>query len=260
VSGPREPSEQQEHPAVTIGKPMRLRIGAKLLFGFVVAALFTGAVGAYAVLTMERLNQEQRTTYVDVFGGTHLLATYSVDSRQARSDVPAYLLTDDPAEHERLRQEINTIDAKLKLLVQQMDEADTDRQDVETLAGLVESWNAYAAWRDQSLFPALDAAYRDAALTSYHTQGVQLANTVDQAIDAFMDKKREVAGSIEASAEVTYDYTRAIAIGLSLAAVAFGLLVVGAAHRLRSRATPETQPHALVASLGDWQRRRREGC
>jgi hypothetical protein len=141
-----------------------------------------------------------------------------------------------------------------------MDEADTDRQDVQALAALQEAWNTYAAWRDQSLFPALDAADPEDALTSYHTTGVELAKGVDQAIDAFISKKREVAGCIEASAEVTYNYTRAIAIGLSVAAVAFGLLVVGAAHRLRLRATPETKPHALVASLGDWQRRRREGC
>jgi signal transduction histidine kinase len=204
---------------------MRLRIRAKLLSGFVVVALFTGALGLYALLTMERLNEEQRTMYVDVFGGTDLLANYADNSWQARSDLLGYLLTEDPAERDLLRQEIATIDAKLKVLVQEMDEADTDRQDVQTLAGLEGAWNAYATWRDQSLFRALDAGDRAGALNSYHTQGIGLAKEVDQAIDAFLDKKHEVAGDIETSAEATYDSTRTIAIGLSVTAVGFGLLI-----------------------------------
>src|SRR5205807_7740140 len=44
-------------------------------------------------------------------------------------------------------------------------------------------------------------------------------------IDAFLDKKREVAGTIETSAETTYNATRAFAIGLSITAVGLGLLI-----------------------------------
>ena len=204
---------------------MRLRIRAKLLSGFVAVALFTGVLGLYALRTMERLNEEQRTMYVDVFGGTHLLASYSDESWRSRSDVLASLLTDDPAERDRLRQEIASIDTKLEALAREMDRADTDRQDVQTLAGLVDAWTTYAAWRDRSLFPAVDAADRAGALDTYHTQGARLEREVDQAIDAFIEKKREVAGNIEISAEATYDSTRTIAIGLSVAAVGFGLVI-----------------------------------
>src|SRR6266568_803854 len=65
---------------------MRVGLRAKLLGGFVVVALCTGVLGVYALITMERLNESQLTMYVDVFGGTHLLATYSDDSWQSRSD------------------------------------------------------------------------------------------------------------------------------------------------------------------------------
>jgi signal transduction histidine kinase/ActR/RegA family two-component response regulator len=204
---------------------MRIAIRAKLLGGFVVVALCTGVLGVYALITMERLNEEQRTMYVDVFGGTHLLARYSDDSWQARSDLLAYLLAEDPAQRETLRASIASTDSTLYQLAREMDEADTDRQDMETLAGLSDAWDAYAAWRDQSIFTALDAGDRDAALASYQSDGIRLAKTLDQAIDAFIDKKREVAGTIEASAETTYDATRAFAIGLSIAAVGLGLLI-----------------------------------
>jgi signal transduction histidine kinase/DNA-binding NarL/FixJ family response regulator len=204
---------------------MRVGLRAKLLAGFVVVALCTGVLGVYALLTMERLNESQLTMYVDVFGGTHLLATYSDDSWQARSDLLTYLLTEDPAERARLRASIVSTDATLHQLAQQMDEADTDRQDVQTLAALAAAWDAYANWRDQFVFGALDAGDHEAALASYETVGARLARDLDARIDAAIAKKREVASTLEASALSTYDETRAFAIGLSLGAVGLAFLI-----------------------------------
>ena len=58
-------------------------------------ALFTGALGWYAVGSMERMNAGQRTLVVDVFGGTYLMATWIDQSTEARLDLLAYVLTDD---------------------------------------------------------------------------------------------------------------------------------------------------------------------
>jgi two-component system, sensor histidine kinase len=204
---------------------MRLGLRARLLAGFVVVALCTGVLGVYALLTMQTLNESQLTMYVDVFGGTHLLATYSDDSWQSRSDLLSYLLTEDPAERARLRESIVSNDAKLDRLVEQMDEADTDRQDVQTLAALAAAWEAYASWRDQSVFGAMDAGDRQAALQSYQTVGARLARDLDSSIDAAIFKKREVASTLEAAALSTYDETRAFAIGLSLGAVGLAFLI-----------------------------------
>jgi len=204
---------------------MRVGLRAKLLAGFVVVALCTGVLGVYALLTMERLNESQLTMYVDVFGGTHLLATYSDDSWQSRSDLLTYLLTDDPGERAKLRASIVSTDATLDQLVHRMDEADTDRQDVETLAALAAAWDAYAQWRDESVFAALDAGDREAAQESYRTVGAHLASDLDARIDAAIFKKREVASTLEASALSTYDETRAFAIGLSLGAVGLAFLI-----------------------------------
>jgi signal transduction histidine kinase/DNA-binding NarL/FixJ family response regulator len=204
---------------------MRVGLRAKLLAGFVVVALCTGVLGAYALLTMQTLNESQLTMYVDVFGGTHLLATYSDDSWQARSDLLSYLLTEDPAERTRLRASIVSTDAKLEQLVKQMDEADTDRQDVQTLAALAAAWDAYANWRDVAVFGAMDVGDREAALESYRTVGARLATELDASIDAAISKKREVASTLEAAALSTYDETRAFAIGLSLGAVGLAFLI-----------------------------------
>jgi hypothetical protein len=119
---------------------MQIGIRIKLLAGFAVVALFTGALGWYAAGAMEHLNAGQRILYGDVFGGTHLLARWVDQSWEARDDLLAYLLTDDAAERRRLRTHMAEIDRALDELAREMDAADIDREDVQTLAGLTETW------------------------------------------------------------------------------------------------------------------------
>src|SRR5918911_293648 len=104
------------------GGPMRMGIRTKLLAGFAATALFTGALGWYAVDAPQRLNEGERTMYGDVFGGTHLLATYIDDSWQARSDTLDYLLSDDEASATlTFRQGMGATDARLAELLHEMD-------------------------------------------------------------------------------------------------------------------------------------------
>ena len=98
---------------------------------------------------------------------------------QARADMLDYLLSTDAAERETLRAEMVAYDAALMDLIQRMDEADTDREDIETLAGIDSAWHAYTAWRDQAL-AAMEAGDRANALASYHNQGRRLAAEVDR--------------------------------------------------------------------------------
>jgi signal transduction histidine kinase/CheY-like chemotaxis protein len=204
---------------------MRMGIRTKLLAGFVATALFTGALGWYAVDAQQRLNEGERTMYVDVFGGTHLLATYIDDSWQARSDTLDFLLSDDEAgASSTFRAAMVTTDERLADLVRQMDEADTDREDVETLAGIDSAWRAYSAWRDHAL-ALIEGGDRAGALASYRSDGFRLGRDVDSAIDAYLAKKREVGVDIAGTAESTYESTRRIAIILSIAAAGFGLFI-----------------------------------
>ena len=106
---------------------MELGIRPKLLAAFGVVALFTGVLGWYAVTAMEGLDREQRTLFGDIFGGTNLLATWVDTTWEARSDLLAYLLAEDPAERGRLRARMLEIDTNLEDLASQIDAADIDR-------------------------------------------------------------------------------------------------------------------------------------
>ena len=204
---------------------MQIGIRIKLLAGFAVVALFTGALGWYAAGAMEHLNAGHRILYGDIFGGTHLLARWVDQSWEARDDLLAYLLTDDAAERRRLRTHMAEIDRALDELAREMDAADIDREDVQTLAGLTETWGAYTDWRDRSILATVEPGDRAAALAAYQTEGIRLTAALDSAIDAFLNKKRDVGGTLEAAAEATYELTRGLALGLAVAASGLGLLI-----------------------------------
>jgi Four helix bundle sensory module for signal transduction len=185
---------------------------------------FTGVLGWYAATAMERLNEGTRTMSVDVFGGTHLLATWLDRSWESRSDLLPYLLAQDAAQRARLRTNMATIDQELSEVARRMDDADTDREDVQTLAGLMQAWQAYDDWRHQAVIGAVEAGDQSAAMHAYDSEGVQRLVALDDAIEAFLAKKREVGLKLAANAEATYDSTRALAILLSVGAAGFGLL------------------------------------
>src|SRR5919202_658294 len=190
---------------------MKRSLRFKLLAGFVLVAMFTGALGLYSIAKMQELNDGQRTLFGDVFGGTHLLARYVDGSWEARASVLAYLLAHDPAERQALRVKMTSKDA--------------DREDVATLAAVTRAWTAYAEWRDTSVIGAVEAGDEDAALASYRTQGEPLATNLDQAVDAYLTKKHTVGAALEAAATGSFDYTRNVAIVFSVASAGLGLLL-----------------------------------
>src|SRR5918911_1917747 len=91
-----------------------LGVRAKLLGGFLAIALFAAVMGGYTVVTIERLSASQRTAVGDVFGGTHLLATWVDRSWETRRDVLAYALADSPEERSDLRAKIAAQDIVLE--------------------------------------------------------------------------------------------------------------------------------------------------
>ena len=202
---------------------MRFPIRAKLLSAFVAVALFTGVLGVYAVSTMEGMNAGQQTVYEDVFGGTHLLALWVDTSWQDRADLLDYLLTNDPQAALGDRTEMLALDKRLVELAQAMDQADTDREDVGTLAALESAWNSYAAWRDETVLGQLERGDRAAALAAYRRDGARLSTQVDATIDAFLVKKGEVGATLEGQSARSFDRTRTIATLLGIGAVGLGL-------------------------------------
>lgn len=230
---------------------MTLGIRARLLAGFVAVALFTGVLGWYAVSTMANMNSGQQTTYGDIFGGTHLLAAWVDTSWEDRADLLDYLLTEDPGAAAFDRAEMARLDAHLNELVVQMDAADTDREDVETLAALVSAWNTYTSWRDQTVLGELARGDRGAALAAYNADGARMATLVDKSIDAFLNKKHDVGAALQAQAEASFEQTWRLAILLSVVAAGLGLGIGVFLSRSIARGVGEVARAAAGLADGD---------
>src|ERR1051326_4366638 len=127
----------------------------------------------------------------------------------------------DPSERERLRAQMAALDADLADIARRMDEADTDRQDVETLAGLDRAWQSYDDWRHRNVIAPMEAGDYESAHRAYDAAGYQRAHALDEAIDAFLAKKSDVGVTLAANAEPTYLSTRTVSLALSSGAAAF---------------------------------------
>jgi PAS domain S-box-containing protein len=232
-------------------KRLRLGIRGKLLVSFIGIALFTGTLGLYAIFALGRLNEGERTMYVDVFGGTHLLASYIDESWGARADMLNFLLSEDgQSATTALRDSMAQTDRRLSELARQMDEDDIDRADVQTLAAIQEAWAAYSRWRDRAI-GLIEGGDRPAALASYRDEGEPLGRNLDAALDAFIIHKREVADPLAAMAQATYDLSLSFAILLALGAVGLALFVGVLAARSIAGAARQVATAARGLAVGD---------
>ena len=227
-----------------------LGIRAKLLSSFIGLAMLTIVLGGFAVSTFEGLNQRERVMYEDVFGGTYLVSAYTDRSADGRAATLEYLLTEDPERRAQLRQEIAVADADLMQLSREIDAADTDREDVDTLARVDSAWQAFAAWRNRAM-QLEDAGDPVGARLSYETEGALSARQVDDAVGSFLSKKGEIAAQIAQTHEAAYESTRRVAIAASIGAAAFALLVGFVLSRNVARAARQVAQAARGLAVGD---------
>src|SRR5918912_1251756 len=227
-----------------------LGIRAKLLCSFIGLAMLTIVLGGFAASTFDGLNQRERLMYGDVFGGTYLVASYLDRSSDGRATALAYLVLDDPEQRARLRQESAAVDADLRELSREIDDADSDRQDVDTLASVDAAWHAFAAWRDRA-WRLQDAGDPAAARLSYQTEGAALATQLDDAVGSFLSRKHDVAAQIAARHEAAFESTRRVSIAASIGAAAFALLVGLVLSSTVARAARQVTQAARGLAMGD---------
>jgi PAS domain S-box-containing protein len=199
-------------------------IRGKLLAGFVAVALFTGGLGVFAVNGLSRINESQIETYVDEFGGLNALTEYMDRAYRIRLAVFIYLETDDPAERQRLRQQIADGDALLSGLAARLDALDLNRDDVAALHKMTTAWDAFAEVRDRVVLgPGAEGADPATILAAFRAEAAPLASAFAAAADEYRQDKRTVAAELAGSAAQAYDRTFSVAIGWSLAAVLVAL-------------------------------------
>jgi methyl-accepting chemotaxis protein len=234
---------------------MDLGIRAKLLLTFGAMALLTALLGGFGIYGLQQMDEGSTTLYSDVLVGSHMLTKYVQQAATGRRATLAYPMAGTPAERQALRAEIVAVDKALADLARKMDEADTDREDVATLARLQKAWQAYATWRDRAILSNVDNGKQDEAITSYRTEGVRLEKDLDAAIDSFLAVKSQTGQELSEQGSDTYSWLRMVSVGLAILAVggglAAGLVISGRITRqVRAvQATLEELTESCAASL-----------
>jgi methyl-accepting chemotaxis protein len=203
---------------------MALGIRAKLLVAFGALALVTAIVGGFGVYGLRQLDDGSETLYSDVLVGSHLLTKYVQQAAIGERAVLAYPMTTTPADRQALRAQITAADKALADLARQMDEADTDREDVQTLARLTTAWGAYASWRDKAVLAAVDGGKADEAAAAYRTDGARLEQDLNAAMDVFLKTKSDTGHELNAEGHDMYSWLSMVTVALALAAAGAGAL------------------------------------
>jgi methyl-accepting chemotaxis protein len=197
-------------------------------------ALLTLVLGAFAVFSVGRFAAAEDTFYGDAFGGTEMLSRYAERTGRGQLLVARYVAEEDEIKRAGVRGEIEKIDRELVELRRQMDEADTDRQDVQQLADLTAAWTDFQTWRDKWI---LESKQMGPAKAAYGVGNAAQAAAIERANSAALATKASVARELHDEFAVTAAGLRTLALGLTAGALVLGAFVAFALSRSIVEAT-----------------------
>jgi signal transduction histidine kinase/HAMP domain-containing protein len=204
-------------------------IRAKLLGGFLLVALFTGAMGLYSAIAGQRLKAGSELLYSDAYGETYLLARWLNEVRHSESELASYLLADDQVNRDEIRADMDDFDAKLVTISAQISALDMSAEDDADPGPLFTSWGAFVNWRDSSILGVIDAGEWSAARETYRLNEDAYSEAIDAAANSYLAAKKQGASELHDSlldaGLATSRLTLTIAAGATLSALIIGLFL-----------------------------------
>ena len=179
---------------------LNLKIGVKLLAGFILVAIIAGAMGVFAIVNIKTLDEADTELYEHMTVPIGIMADISVNFQRLRVNSRDILKADDPAEIEKLR-------ARIEEIRKSIDEQSTTFEDLIVSNEMQDLFDTFVETR-AAYRPALDniillaQANRDdegyAALAEDQAAGI--ASRAEQnAIKAIVDMKVQDAGEKSAA-------------------------------------------------------------
>jgi methyl-accepting chemotaxis protein len=198
-------------------------IRARLVGGFLALAALTAGVTAVAVQRMGSIHHEMGMLEHTVIEGERLLADAKVLLNHSRVDMLQHVLSDEPAEYDRIEAELRDGDARLAAdlaAFEDLDVGDEIRAEAEALAAAAA---VFQAKRDERVIAPSRAGDKRAAAEGA-TNGAQSAYLdADEAYLAARGHFSEYGEDAVARAESTYSSARTTLVLLGLVAVGLGL-------------------------------------
>ncbi|CAB3863565.1 methyl-accepting chemotaxis protein [Achromobacter dolens] len=206
-----------------------LRIRARLSGAFLMVALLGGAVGAFGVWGLARINDMNSQLYEVELRGLSDMKNANLQLVYAGRARNSYLAASTEAEREASRKQFDSAVRRLDALRDRAASYYLAPEDRQLLARFRQAQDAWK--RDAEAF---FAAARELPLRAKDSRAVEIEKHViasSEQLDGVMDrlaesKEASTARSVQAGSDL-YERTRLIMIALSIAGVALGMLLGG---------------------------------
>ncbi|WP_144654642.1 methyl-accepting chemotaxis protein [Achromobacter dolens] len=206
-----------------------LRIRARLSGAFLMVALLGGAVGAFGVWGLARINDMNSQLYEVELRGLSDMKNANLQLVYAGRARNSYLAASTEAEREASRKQFDSAVRRLDALRGRIGSYYHTPEDLELLARFRQ---VEAAWKRDA--EAFFTAARELPLRAKDSRAVEIEKHViasSEQLDGVMDrlaesKEASTARSVQAGSDL-YERTRLIMIALSIAGVALGMLLGG---------------------------------
>jgi PAS domain S-box-containing protein len=196
-----------------------------MLAGFCALAVLTAVLGGYALLALDRTNQNRQIVTVDNFDGAYLIAHYLDYAWNSRTAAVQYMDAQTPAQRDTARATMSRLDVALQDTLDQIRAADRDHLDQTMLDSVSAAQWAYITWRDGELIPTIDSGYLDLARKKYEADGRRLGAEWNTTATAYLEAQRTEVSQIGETADSEFQQSRAVTIVFLLAAPLLALVI-----------------------------------
>ncbi len=204
---------------------IKLNIRNKLLAAFGIVLALTASVGWVGISQAGVLSRSAEAIAVDQLNGALIMSNIAQSTMLMRAKVLAHILTDDPAKKAQIDQEIADLEAEINGYIQTWREADTDGHEAAAIEALVGAWDNYKEGYSTLTLPASRAGNAEEAV-GYATGEVgQRFSGVVKAVDTARANQREKADAVLQENAATFSRVLWLIIGVTLVAVAAGLVM-----------------------------------
>jgi len=204
---------------------MKLSIRTQLLAAFGVLLVFTAAVGWIGISQAGVIRDHARQMYDDDLVGTGQIAILVENALLNQNKVLEHVLTAEAAQKGVIETALVALDREVEAAVKTVRESDVAKDQQEELGEFTRAWTSYKETRDRSILPASRAGKTQEALGYVTGEAGQRFNSVHSALDALIASKAATARAINLENEAIFARSRWLIIGITCAAVLFGLVI-----------------------------------
>lgn len=198
-----------------------LKIGTKLLLGFIIVAAIAGAVGGVGIYNLYAMDKKYTALYENYGTPLGSIADASLDFQQIRVNLRDLLLVEDNDKQKDYLDKVNSLHEKMQNSLAEFEGSLQTAEGKETFADLSSGLDEYQPLQEQIIQLAQAGQKDDAVALLKKASSAELVTKITQDIDKLFQLKDEGGSSL--SKEYSADSQRTITLVVVI--VVIGVLI-----------------------------------